>query len=66
MGCGEFMSLYSIITVGRSLARKPILRTSRGEWFRPFAFFIAYFVKKWIKYLSTQKSGKKNLGTVSW
>ena len=40
--------------------------TLLGEWLFPFAFFIACSRKKWIKYLSKQKSGKKNLGTVSW
>ena len=33
------------------LARKPILRTSQGEWFYPFAFFIACSAKKEAKYL---------------
>ena len=42
---GVYVTVYDYITVGRSLARNSILRTSRGEWFGPFAFFIAYFVK---------------------
>ena len=33
------------------LARKPIPKTSRGEWFIPFAFFIACSAKKEAKYL---------------
>ena len=62
MECGEFMMVMST----NSHLIHHYRRIALGEWLGPFAFFISYLVKKWVKYLSTQKSGKKNLGTVSW
>ena len=33
------MLFCAIMKVGRSLVHKPIPKTSRGEWIKPFAFF---------------------------